>query len=378
MATNKNQHFVPKVYLRPFTKDGAGRAINVFNTDREELFPNAPVKGQCAGNYFYGEDPTLERAIHFFETSYGTVVQRLERSPAALCELDKNVLRRFWLLQYLRTEAAATRSVEMFARMGTDTGMDLHEFRLNIRDAVRMAMRTCAETMILGSVDDLSVCVLRNHTNTPFITSDDPAIGRNRWHERFSRSPGGVGGFRSAGFIFLLPISPRLLCLGYDRDVYSVVSKAGFANVTSIADVERLNTHQYLNCRANLYVHSQDDVPNVAAGYRAIKAERPQARWKINYAVQDNANAVSGYGRFIIVDPAHLPDRGNVLIHTQAVYPTVSAWPNLLRWHMNGQVFTNGTGVGYVRRAYAEAEGGFWKEPAKGKPRTPRREKPSR
>jgi hypothetical protein len=44
MATNKNQHFVPRVHLRPFTVDEGGAAINVFNLDREKLIPNAPVK----------------------------------------------------------------------------------------------------------------------------------------------------------------------------------------------------------------------------------------------------------------------------------------------------------------------------------------------
>lgn len=48
MAANKNQHFVPRCYLRPFTMDEGDAAIHVFNLDRRKLIPNAPVKNQCS------------------------------------------------------------------------------------------------------------------------------------------------------------------------------------------------------------------------------------------------------------------------------------------------------------------------------------------
>lgn len=63
MASNKNQHFVPRCYLRPFTLDGNGLSINIFNIDRSRAIKNAPVKNQCSGDYFYGKDQKLERAL---------------------------------------------------------------------------------------------------------------------------------------------------------------------------------------------------------------------------------------------------------------------------------------------------------------------------
>lgn len=35
MASNKNQHFVPRCHLRPFTRDTEGKVINLFNLDRD-------------------------------------------------------------------------------------------------------------------------------------------------------------------------------------------------------------------------------------------------------------------------------------------------------------------------------------------------------
>lgn len=48
MAINKNQHFVPRCHLRPFTLGAAGLAINLINLDRKVLIPNAPVNNQCS------------------------------------------------------------------------------------------------------------------------------------------------------------------------------------------------------------------------------------------------------------------------------------------------------------------------------------------
>lgn len=73
MATNKNQHFVPRCYLRPFTLDSANVAINLFNIDRMKFVERAPVKHQCSRDYFYGEDPALEKALQAEEGLYVSV-----------------------------------------------------------------------------------------------------------------------------------------------------------------------------------------------------------------------------------------------------------------------------------------------------------------
>ncbi|MCK4205431.1 DUF4238 domain-containing protein [Brucella pituitosa] len=63
MPANKSQHFVPRCYLRAFSANSEGVAINVFNMARELLIEAASTKGQCARSYFYGRDGELERAL---------------------------------------------------------------------------------------------------------------------------------------------------------------------------------------------------------------------------------------------------------------------------------------------------------------------------
>ena len=74
MATNKNQHFVPRCYLKTFTNNGENRAINLLNLDRQRAIPAAPVKNQCSGDYFYGQDNLLETAIRAVEGGYGDAI----------------------------------------------------------------------------------------------------------------------------------------------------------------------------------------------------------------------------------------------------------------------------------------------------------------
>ena len=63
MASNKNQHYVPRCYLRAFTEHGDGVRINLFNTDRERVIPLVSARHQCSRAYFYGSDAELEAAI---------------------------------------------------------------------------------------------------------------------------------------------------------------------------------------------------------------------------------------------------------------------------------------------------------------------------
>jgi hypothetical protein len=55
MASNKNQHFVPRCYLRAFTCNGENRMINLFNIDRRVCIEGAPVKHQCSGAISMGK-----------------------------------------------------------------------------------------------------------------------------------------------------------------------------------------------------------------------------------------------------------------------------------------------------------------------------------
>lgn len=349
MATNKNQHFVPRCYLRPFTIDGADAAINLYNIDRKKFIPLAPVKNQCSRDYFYGHDETLERAIKLIEDAYGTALREILRPGYVLTDSHRTTLRMFWLFQHLRTEAAAIRSVEMSASMSKVAGVTDPSFRLAIKEAVMIAMGTFAEAMHAHVIDDLRICLIRNRTQIPFFTSDDPAVLTNRWWLTDKRTRGRSFGLRSAGTLILLPLSPKLLCLGYDGDVYSARHDRGMVDVRRECDIASFNQHQILNCRANLFVKDAEHSRVVHEAFVEAAKNRPMNRHIITYAVHDRTEGE--YKRYRVIDPGEREEHTEALLHNQVIHPIPLSWPSQIIRSINGAVYTNGTGIGYVRYA---------------------------
>ena len=138
MPSNKNQHFVPRCHLRPFTKDGAKQAINLFNIDRMQFVENAALKSQCSRDYFYGTDQLLENALRTMEVGYGRLMSEIVHPAYRLIDAHRVLLRRFWLLQHLRTEAVSLRTLEMQEAVRATLGASVEEFRSTIRETVGM------------------------------------------------------------------------------------------------------------------------------------------------------------------------------------------------------------------------------------------------
>ena len=362
MASNKNQHFVPRCYLRPFTLDGTNAAINLYNVDRQKFIEQAPLKHQCSGDYFYGKDPVLEAEIQGFESNYAAVLREILNPKYVLTDEHRHFLKTFWLLQYLRTEAASKRAVEMAEATLTLSEVKDPSFRLEIREAVQMAMKVFTESM--NSVADMKICLLRNTTNTPFITSDDPAILTNRWYLEKKKNRGDSFGIHSAGDIFLLPLNPKVLCIGYDGDVYSLPHEDGWLKVKHSSDVAAFNEHQLLNCRANIFIQDPILSKSINDAFLKITPLRIKKKHELRYAVLDRREGDSKYFRVVNRDDAG--DHEEAIIHTQVVHANPTSWPRQIYWRPKGVVFTNDTGVGYVRRAWIIKDGAppFRKEQA--------------
>ena len=320
----------------------------LYNIDRQQLILSAPLRHQCSGDYFYGRDDNLETGIQSIESAYATAVKDIISPGYTLTDDHRYLLKIFWLMQHLRTEAASRRAMEMSEAMRKVVGAESGLFRIEIREAVQMAMQTFAES--LDIVSDLKVCLIRNRSRIPFVTSDDPAVLTNRWHLHNVKKLGRTFGLRSAGDLMLLPISPKVLCLAYDGDVHSISHSRGWADVKGDADADAFNQHQYLNCRANIFIKSAEHGAVVHEAYLAVASLRPVQQHRLHYAIRDRT--VGEYTRYKVVDPATARDHSDALIHTEAVRATPAAWPRLLAWRTGASVYTNGTGLGYVRRAF--------------------------
>jgi len=350
--------------LKAFTYSSEGKAINVFNLDRSKCIPMAPVKNQCSKDYFYGKDEKLENAIQFVEQAYASTVSKLLKSPQVFNEKHKVVLKRFWLLQYLRTEASSKRAVEMSNGIRETAGISAEEYNLGIKEAVQIAMKTYAERMDI--IDDLKICLVVNKTEYPFISSDDPAILSNRWHLNDPRTKFRSFGLTTSGNLLFLPLSPELMCLLYDGSVYSVSHKNGIASVSRKNDVVSFNQHQILNCRANVFLKDIKHEVFVGDSIAECKDNRIIERHRTTLAVFDYLDGE--HSRYVVIDPKDTEKHEKAIIHSETMHHHPTSWPNIIKWRHNGVVYTNGTGVGYVRKAHAFSESAnFYKEPIRQK-----------
>lgn len=360
MATNKNQHFVPRCYLRPFTLRTDGLAISLINLDRKKLIPNAPVKNQCSKDYFYGTDEKLESAIQLIESGYGRALNDLIQNNRRLSEDNKIILRTFWLFQHLRTEAAAIRAVQMAESTRHLADIPPGEYSLGIKEAVQIACRTFAGAM--NEIDDLKFCVFRNRTDVPFITSDNPAVLTNKWRLEHDRTPGHFFGMGSSGMLAILPLTPKLAFIGYDGDVYSISNESGMVEVNNRRDVIALNRHQYLHCIANVYVHDVAFTDELLKHYLEVEFARPKERHVVRYAQLDRT--FSDYTRYEVIRPEERDRTKEAIMHSQVIHPHPGMWPSQIRIRPNGSVFTNGSAMGYVRlsRTRITSIRDFWRE----------------
>ncbi len=347
MADNKNQHFVPRTHLKPFTLNGEGLAINLFNMTGMKAIQNAPAKNQCSKDYFYGQDPQLEQAIQSVEGHYGKAVRHLAEGGSVQSGVDV-VLRRYVYHQYLRTEAAAQASATMMLAMTDLPGSDfpMPTFGEAVKIATKQAMLHYAETMRI--VDDLKMCIVRNATDLPFVTSDNPAVLTNRLH--YQRPPPGKRAFgvKTAGALFFLPLTPSSLALFYDGAVYSIAHKRHLVDVRRLSDVAALNDHQYLNCAANIYFGEWEGRDRVAIAAANAAARRPATPHTRTHAVIDQSDDLGE--RFKVEPVSDIRDGRKRLVHVVMNKPTPSTWPSFLRFRANPSGWSNGTGAGLTRR----------------------------
>lgn len=353
MASHKNQHFVPRCYLKPFTFNGEGVAINLFNIDRLNSIENVPVKNQCSSNYFYGENLLIEKRLQKIEGDYAACLNQILKIGYKLTDSHRELLRNFCLLQHLRTEASSRRAMAMHIDMAETIGIPAEERRATMRELVELSMDIFVESVSI--VSDLKVCLIRNRTNTPFITSDDPAVLTNKWHLQDVRALGVSPGMASAGALFFLPLSPEILCIVYDGGVYSIPHNNGWTETRRVNDILAYNEHQYLNCKANIYFKEWSLRDQVASDFSIISSFRPLSRHRTTYAILDKS--IDGYERYKVVEKVNAEEHERALIHSQTILPIPQRWPLQLTWRKDGAIFTNGTGRGFIRRQGLESLG---------------------
>lgn len=260
MAEKKNQHYVPKFYLRHFSKSGS--CISVYNFKSSKVIAQASIDGQASKKYFYGRDLFLENRLGELEGQVGSIfADILKRRRLPLRTDDKfRTLCLFMMIQDSRTTASVSKLNEMANKLGKemlrrsikDPELLAHLPDLQISMSYPFSMLFKQSIGMEPIMRDLKLKIIHNVSSVPFIASDHPVVFQNQFYDNISDNR--CRGLASAGLQILLPISPQYMLMFYDDVVYDVGSIAtNFVRVPSEEQIEALNGHQWIGAMGNVF-----------------------------------------------------------------------------------------------------------------------------
>lgn len=259
MANYKRQHFVPRFYLKWFTKEP--RLINLYNWNHQKAIFNASLKEQCYVDYFYGADGRLESSLSEIEGFISNYFRAVNEEGFLPDRADgHHDLLLFWIvLQSCRTPYAADMLNELTDKMVKATLEHHKDVSQEMLDKVKIHHTDPIKAVIgykspaYPLLRDLHMKLIVCPPGTEFITSDTPVVAHNqmmRWRSHI----GNTTGLTWKGLQYFYPMSSRVLLMLYDPNVYIVGDRRKpWHLITEKQDVEEINVLTAANSYENIY-----------------------------------------------------------------------------------------------------------------------------
>ena len=348
MAEYKSQHFVPRCYLRHFSKNNEGKSICLLHIKNRRWVQVASIKGQCTKPYLYGDDLQIEKALQNIEGVYASVFNNIASRANTPRSEDLKKLRNFMILQASRTEATI-RKTKLMVEKGQET---IHaEFpggfpELESDTHSMMLMTFSMYEDMKRYLTDLKICLVRNKTQTPFITSDDPVVFTSMFHAKKIRTD--RFGFASTGALFFLPLSPKLLLLCYDGDAYNMSGKSrGVISLSNDRDIHACNELQFLNAAHAIYFQDWAQRSDLNREFDAIASRRKCFRPEISRFVPERT--VENGQIYKKLDQNEETESDDMILEMSSSWVLPSSWISPLRFRKKIRHFYNGSAAGYLR-----------------------------
>lgn len=261
MNTEKrNQHYIPKFYLRNFSYNGNKKEIGIFNLKNDYFFGKAKLKSQGSKNYFYGNDGIIEEGLSKIESSLAESINNIVKSKILPTKysLGHIKLLTFVGLTHLRnpvfiqdlkntSETIDNRRLELDPNASTKN----IDSDVSHDDLIKQALSFLEN--VINSMSDLDYKILINKTINPFISSDFPIVKYNQFFEE-KKWKYGKTGFQNIGLQIFIPINAEITIVLYDSQIYKVgYKKRHIFDITNPQDVDKFNILQFLNCYETVF-----------------------------------------------------------------------------------------------------------------------------
>lgn len=256
----KNQHYLPKFYLRNFSYNKNGKQIGLYNISRSFFHSTAPLKHQASRNFYYGKDGLIEDRLAHIESQ---LVKPIKAIIDTMCLPQKNTDEHYHLIYFITlTILRNPTMIEMSEKFRKELSNKITTLdkSANINRLIpnttheESVERSLSQVPFMSSIIlDLDYKLLVNETNVPFISSDFPVVRYNQFLESRKWQHGKTG-FGSIGLQFFLPLTSSLTLVLYDSNVYKVGAKKQKKHILkNDNDIKQLNILQILNCINTVY-----------------------------------------------------------------------------------------------------------------------------
>ena len=252
---SQKHHFVPQFYLEAWGDARKPRMIHLYHI-LKDITACGPWKGQCQQPNYYGHMERNVMGMHDHRSA--RIIGRIRgdrklpkrRTYNDVWFLD---LIQFVVMQRFRVPAQAEdtkRTVEGSLSWAIKAAGGSSNTNVEQPMPQLTSIKHGAEAM--EYMDDLKAHLIVSDTDA-FLTSDNPVFFYNQYNQDLPSSTAGVD---SHGFQAFCPLSPKIVLVLYDGNVYELketTDKRERRSVATDADVAQLNRMQAVNAGECLY-----------------------------------------------------------------------------------------------------------------------------
>ncbi len=294
----KNQHYIPKFYLRNFSYLNNQKQIGVYNTKNCKYIPTAKLKTQGSKKFFYGKDGVLEDHLSDLEGFLATSINTIVSSSKLPKKDNQNYA---FLLGFISiTDLRSPVFLNMMKQMSNSMNFELNKLdpnfkeysdisKLNDETLIKMLLSMSSE--VSNIISDLQAKLLINQTNTAFISSDFPIIKYNQLLEKKDSSS--KTGYGVVGLQIIFPINDKLSVILFDNSVYKVGNKRdNHLIIKKEKDIDSLNLLQFVNCLTTIFFNektSEDYIIKLHQKSKKFKKAN-QGKSELGYVVKNGEN----------------------------------------------------------------------------------------
>lgn len=294
MAEYKKHHYIPKFYMKLFSEDDT--RINMFNLKSQKIIEKIPLKGQCYEDYFYGKDLILEHNLGDWEGIWAEILRGIiltnNLPPVDSSEYFMFIF--FILIQSSRTKYSVDSLIHLIESMSkeifdaeTTSEEEFIKNEYGIENIPHFYISVAVDSYPL--LFDLKCKILKNHTDTEFVLSDNPIVFYNQLMS-FRKGMNNIG-TSSKGLQIFFPISPDTSILFYDDDVYKVGRyDHNIIEIRNEQDIYQINTLQVCSAYENIYF--ENNKLNLEALYKKSEPYFRTVKSNIKAFPKENSNKI--------------------------------------------------------------------------------------